>query len=508
MGTITSELKKIESNRVKYAQSKEESHANSCIFAGFNQSNPKVTVCIRKKPIEKNKDTIRIENNEIFVHSNKLSYSLDDVHHCHRFQFDKAYGGESNNIEIFTDSVESMVDHVLNGGCSTIMAYGQTGTGKTHSLLAPHSGIIFESIKYILNAGFNGTISFLEIYLGYVQDCLKNKAKLNIFEKDGKIYASELTSIPFKTFEEAKSIISEGLHNRTTSRTDGNSYSSRSHAALFIDTCKDDRTRVSEGSRLLAIDSTLVFVDLAGSERGTDRKCCSKESAAEGAEINKSLLALKECIRGIEMNSKFLPFRQSKLTQLLKNSFIGESKLFFLATISASCKDFEHTLNTLRYAIRIKESKFFSIEPFEISENCNELMESNNQENINKQIGIVSNTLYKDNSIADETIKIHNLDEIASKMPKDLQCYKNSSENDHSSFILTSDEINRLKDLNLNSSSNSSTYSSVSSHKVKIREIVERILDFSELECDFEKLIKISNDLEIILTKLKIFKAD
>jgi hypothetical protein len=102
--------------------------------------------------------------------------------------------------------------------------------------------------------------------------------------------------------------------------------------------------------------SRFTFIDLAGSERGADRADVAKEVRLEGAEINKSLLALKECIRALDQDSSHLPFRQSKLTQVLKDSFLGgRCKTCMIATVSPSIAHFEHTLNTLRYADRVKE---------------------------------------------------------------------------------------------------------------------------------------------------------
>ena len=101
----------------------------------------------------------------------------------------------------------------------------------------------------------------------------------------------------------------------------------------------------------------MSFIDLAGSERGADTIDQNKQTRIDGAEINKSLLALKECIRALDLEKKHLPFRGSKLTQVLKDSFTGNSKTTMIANVSPAGSCVEHTLNTLRYADRVKELK-------------------------------------------------------------------------------------------------------------------------------------------------------
>ena len=101
----------------------------------------------------------------------------------------------------------------------------------------------------------------------------------------------------------------------------------------------------------------MSFIDLAGSERGADTIDQNKQTRLDGAEINKSLLALKECIRALDLEKKHLPFRGSKLTQVLKDSFTGNSKTTMIANVSPANSCCEHTLNTLRYADRVKELK-------------------------------------------------------------------------------------------------------------------------------------------------------
>jgi len=321
--------------------------------AQLHGSADNICVCVRAKPERGEKDIVKVEGVNVLVQSTKTSYTLDDVEHSYQFAFDRAFGGSSTNQDIFSSAVRSMVDFTVNGGSGAVIAYGQTGTGKTFTLLDQYSGILFQILRYSLSKISCGSLSFLEIYMGNAQDCLRDNTRVGLFEKGGEIYASEIAVRSFATFEEAVGILNSGILNRTTSVTDANASSSRSHAVIIIEYASQ-ASHIAKSKRLLSSHS-LAVVDLAGSERGCDRKACSKETAIEGAEINKSLLALKECIRGIEMKSKFLPFRQSKLTQILKSSLVGNSKTCFIANISGNINDIEHTLNTLRYASRIKE---------------------------------------------------------------------------------------------------------------------------------------------------------
>ena len=142
--------------------------------------------------------------------------------------------------------------------------------------------------------------------------------------------------------------IHEGLKCRTSGTTGANAESSRSHAILTF--------AIKHGGKLY---SKMSFIDLAGSERGADVIDTGKKTKQDGAEINKSLLALKECIRALDRAGKknHLPFRGSKLTQVLKDSFMGNSKTTMIANVSPALSCCEPTLNTLRYADRVKELK-------------------------------------------------------------------------------------------------------------------------------------------------------
>ena len=138
---------------------------------------------------------------------------------------------------------------------------------------------------------------------------------------------------------------------RSTGSTGANETSSRSHQVMQI-VLREPRRK----NHISTIGGKLSFIDLAGSERGADTNHSSKQTRMEGAEINTSLLALKEVIRSLERKHGHTPFRGSKLTQVLKDSFVGEkTRTCMIACVSPSNTNCEHTLNTLRYADRVKE---------------------------------------------------------------------------------------------------------------------------------------------------------
>jgi kinesin family protein 2/24 len=141
-------------------------------------------------------------------------------------------------------------------------------------------------------------------------------------------------------------VIEYGSAVRVTASNSANADSSRSHAILQI--------ILKEGTKVFG---KISFIDLAGCERGADVSEMNKQTKKDGSEINKSLLALKECIRALDMGKTHTPFRQSKLTMVLKDSFVGFSRTVMIGNISPSLAACENTLNTLRYADRVKELK-------------------------------------------------------------------------------------------------------------------------------------------------------
>lgn len=192
-------------------------------------------------------------------------------------------------------------------------------------------------------------VSFYEIYCGKLYDLLNNREHI-VCREDGKqkVNIVGLTERPATCVEDIMNTIQAGLTCRTSGTTGANADSSRSHAILQM---------VFKQKATNKMFAKMSFIDLAGSERGADTVESNKQTKIDGAEINKSLLALKECIRALDLDKKHTPFRGSKLTQVLKDSFVGNSKTTMIANISPANSCCENTLNTIRYADRVKELK-------------------------------------------------------------------------------------------------------------------------------------------------------
>ena len=193
-------------------------------------------------------------------------------------------------------------------------------------------------------------VSFFEIY-GAIQDLLNERIRLKVLEDgNGEVCVTGLTELEASSAEDLMDLIHEGNQARTTHCTEANDSSSRSHAICQV-MLRDRKTNKLRGK--------LSLVDLAGSERGSDTKQHNADRRGESAAINTSLLALKECIRALDVNkrgAKHVPYRSSTLTLILKDCFTSEkARMSMIATVSPGASSADHSINTLRYADRTKE---------------------------------------------------------------------------------------------------------------------------------------------------------
>ncbi|KAI4347130.1 hypothetical protein L6164_007973 [Bauhinia variegata] len=322
----------------------------------------KIKVVVRKRPLnkkeiaKKEEDIITISSNSLTVHERKLKVDLTEYVEKHEFVFDAVLNEDVSNDEVYFETVEPIVPLIFQRTKATCFAYGQTGNGKTYTMqplpLKASQDILSLMHHTYRNQGFQLFVSFFEIYGGKVFDLLNERKKL-FMREDGKqqVCIVGLQEYRVSSVETIKDFIQKGNATRSTGTTGANEESSRSHAVLQLCIKRSADGTESKPPRLVG---KLSFIDLAGSERGADTTDNDKHTRIEGAEINKSLLALKECIRALDNDQGHIPFRGSKLTEVLRDSFVGDSRTVMISCISPSSGSCEHTLNTLRYADRVK----------------------------------------------------------------------------------------------------------------------------------------------------------
>ncbi|XP_027358124.1 kinesin-like protein KIN-13B isoform X1 [Abrus precatorius] len=341
-----------------------ESHLLRSVTTDKERANnvAKIKVVVRKRPLnkkeiaKKEEDIITIDSNYLTAHERKLKVDLTEYVEKHEFVFDAVLNEDVSNDEVYAETVEPIVPLIFQRTKATCFAYGQTGSGKTYTmqplpLKASHDILRLMQHTY-RNQGFQLFVSFFEIYGGKLFDLLNDRKKLCMRE-DGKqqVCIVGLQEYRVSKVETIKDFIEKGNSTRSTGTTGANEESSRSHAILQLCIKRSADGTESKPARIVG---KLSFIDLAGSERGADTTDNDKQTRIEGAEINKSLLALKECIRALDNDQGHIPFRGSKLTEVLRDSFVGDSRTVMVSCISPSSGSCEHTLNTLRYADRVK----------------------------------------------------------------------------------------------------------------------------------------------------------
>ena len=331
----------------------------------------KIYVCVRKRPIFDKEiqngeiDCVTAINPKVCIYDCKLKIDgYTKYIDTNDFYFDNVFNENEDTNLLFECSVKPSLDILLKGGVVTCFAYGQTGSGKTFTMKGIQDAAIynifdnFQELKKILKKNFKFYISFFEIYSGRLYDLLNNRNKVQALEdKNQKVQIYGLTEKEVFSPKDMQNIVDYANAMRTTHNTVTNETSSRSHAICNF-------TIKIEGKKEDVEYAKLTLVDLAGSERATETQSNNKSRLAEGAEINKSLLALKECIRALDArknkgnNEQHVPFRNSKLTLVLRDSFLGKAnlcKIIMISCVSPSNQSTNHTINTLRYADRLKE---------------------------------------------------------------------------------------------------------------------------------------------------------
>ncbi|KAK4377756.1 hypothetical protein RND71_004052 [Anisodus tanguticus] len=318
---------------------------------------------------------------EVAVSQNIAGKHIDRV-----FTFDKVFGPSAQQRDLYDQAIIPIVNEVLEGFNCTIFAYGQTGTGKTYTMegeckrsksghnsdLPPGAGVIPRAVKQIFdmlesqNAEYSVKVTFLELYNEEITDLLapddlskvsiedRQKKQLPLME-DGKggVLVRGLEEEIVASASEIFALLERGSAKRRTAETLLNKQSSRSHS-LFSITIHIKEAN-PEGEELIKCGK-LNLVDLAGSEN-ISRSGAREGRAREAGEINKSLLTLGRVISALVEHLGHVPYRDSKLTRLLRDSLGGRTKTCIIATVSPAVHCLEETLSTLDYAHRAKNIK-------------------------------------------------------------------------------------------------------------------------------------------------------
>ncbi|KAI9850018.1 MAG: kinesin-like protein Klp5 [Thelocarpon superellum] len=284
------------------------------------------------------------------------------------FAFDRVFDENTSQGDVYEATTKTLLDSVLDGYNATVFAYGATGCGKTHTITgtAQHPGIIFLTMQELFERIADRrdeketevSLSYLEIYNETIRDLLVpagsgSKAGLMLREDANQaVSVAGLSSHHPQNVKEVMDMIMVGNELRTMSPTEANATSSRSHAVLQINVSQRDRNADVNEPHTMA---TLSIIDLAGSERASATKNRG-DRLMEGANINKSLLALGSCINALcdPRKKNHVPYRNSKLTRLLKFSLGGNCRTVMIVCVSPSSQHFDETQNTLRYANRAK----------------------------------------------------------------------------------------------------------------------------------------------------------
>ncbi|NXC42309.1 KI13B protein, partial [Penelope pileata] len=328
------------------------------------------------------KCVVDVDANKVILHPVNTNLSKGDASRTQPkvFAYDHCFWSMDESVKekyagqdvVFKCLGENILQNAFEGYNACIFAYGQTGSGKSYTMMgtADQPGLIprlcsglFERAQKEENEeqSFKVEVSYMEIYNEKVRDLLDPKgSRQSLKVREHSVYGpyvDGLSKLAVASYKDIESLMSEGNKSRTVAATNMNEESSRSHAVFKIiltHTLYDVQSGTS-GEKV----GKLSLVDLAGSERAT-KTGAAGDRLKEGSNINKSLTTLGLVISALadqaagKNKNKFVPYRDSVLTWLLKDSLGGNSKTAMVATVSPAADNYDETLSTLRYADRAK----------------------------------------------------------------------------------------------------------------------------------------------------------
>lgn len=342
-----------------------------------------IVVCVRVRPLNRKEVEVDarylvhvLDSNLVVLMDPMADVNLpEDSFRSNRsrekqYAFDVAFDKSAPQQALFEKTTAPLIEGVSNGYNATIFAYGATGAGKTHTMIGDpeNPGLMILTFEEVFNCTsrlslerqYKVRLSYIEIYNEEVRDLFSPSSdNLDIREDSIKgVTIAGISEIMVTSPKEVINLIRNGNKRRTCEATMANETSSRSHAVLQIIIEYRDK---AAGTEAEIISGKLSLIDLAGSERASTTKNRGIR-LLEGANINRSLLALGNCINALCENSEkgsklFIPYRDSKLTRLLKDSLGGNCRTVMIACVSPAYGAFEDTHNTLTYANRAKNIK-------------------------------------------------------------------------------------------------------------------------------------------------------
>ncbi|XP_076760947.1 kinesin family member unc-104 isoform X6 [Xylocopa sonorina] len=349
------------------------------------------------------------------------------------FSMDPSDINYSSQLMVYKDIGEEMLEHAFEGYNVCIFAYGQTGAGKSYTMMGKQEegqeGIIPQICKDLFRKisrnsneclKYSVEVSYMEIYCERVRDLLNPKNKGNLRVREHPLlgpYVEDLSKLAVMSFQDIHDLIDEGNKARTVAATNMNETSSRSHAVftIFFTQQKQDSATGLVTEKV----SKISLVDLAGSERA-DSTGAKGTRLKEGANINKSLTTLGKVISALaeiatkkKKKADFIPYRDSVLTWLLRENLGGNSKTAMIAAVSPADINYDETLSTLRYADRAKQIVCKAVVNEdanaklirELKEEIQKLRELLKQEGIDVQEGPDGKVTYEKKEPRDEIVR-------------------------------------------------------------------------------------------------------
>lgn len=282
-------------------------------------------------------DVISTTNSTVSVHEKKQKVNLDYYESVKTFKYDYVFSDFANNLGIYKILLKKKIELLKNIICYT---FGETGSGKTHTLFGKHLGetrefgLVEASLYDLLKQTKNAQVTAFEIYNNKLYDLIANDLhQVEMYEKAGEINVVGLSTFEC-VLDNVHKLIDTIMENRRIGISSENDRSSRSHVVIKIQSC----------------NIKMIFVDVAGCERGNYLRI-DQDIRDEMININKDNFALKECMRSILYNKQNnrIPFRLSKITMALKESFYDHFDTVVITTITPKKSNIPTTLNILNY---------------------------------------------------------------------------------------------------------------------------------------------------------------